>query len=839
MKLLAIDGNSLINRAFYGIKLLTTKDGRYTNAVYGFINILHRLLELENPEGVAVAFDLKKPTFRHLKYSQYKAGRKGMPEELKSQMPILKEWLTLAGYTCVECEGYEADDILGTLAYSLEQSGDECVISTGDRDSLQLISDKTRVLLAATKMGKPEIINYDKQALFEKYGLTPPEMIELKALMGDSSDNIPGVAGVGEKTATDLISRFHSIDYIYENLETLDIKDGVKNKLSAGKESAFLSRELGTICKTAPIDTNAENYKIKPADKNRLARLMTELEFFKLMEKMNLRADNTVSFEEKPTKKITVTDTPALSDVAYVFEENGEFAVLSGNNVFKCSNETIKEIFKSTKISKKVYDYKKLYKQFGDIVNVDFDAMLAGYLCNPSASSYSPDRLAQEYGAALPEIIGESDPLLENTCLFAETCENLLTELQKTEQLNLLRDIEIPLAKVLGDMELKGFLVDADGLKKMSDELAVRISEIETEIFGLVGYEFNLNSPKQLGVALFEKLGLPAKKKTKSGYSTNAEVLEDLKDKHPAVSLLLEYRQLAKLKSTYTDGLQNCVAEDGRIHTTFNQTEARTGRISSLEPNLQNIPVRTELGKKLREFFIAEDGNALVDADYSQIELRVLASIANDQNMISAFKSGADIHTATAAQVFGLPIDMVTPVLRSRAKAVNFGIVYGIGAFSLAKDIGVTRKEADNYIKNYLASYPNVALYMENTIKNAKLNGYVTTLFGRRRYLPELSSSNGMLRAFGERVARNAPIQGTAADIIKLAMIKVFDTLKREVPSANLILQVHDELIVECDKKDAETVSAILKTEMENAVQLSVNLIADANYGKTWLESKG
>ena len=839
MKLLAIDGNSLINRAFYGIKLLTTKDGRYTNAVYGFINILHRLLELENPDGVAVAFDLKKPTFRHLKYSQYKAGRKGMPEELKSQMPILKEWLTLAGYTCVECEGFEADDILGTLAYTLEQSGDECVISTGDRDSLQLISDKTRVLLAATKMGKPEIINYDKQALFEKYGLTPPEMIELKALMGDSSDNIPGVAGVGEKTATDLISRFHSIDYIYENLETLDIKDGVKNKLSAGKESAFLSRELGTICKTAPIDTNAENYKIKPADKNRLARLMTELEFFKLMEKMDLKVDNSVVSEEKPNKKITVTDTPVLGDSAYIFEQDGEFAVLSGNSVFKCGDEKIKEILKSTKISKKVYDYKKLYKQFGDIVNVDFDAMLAGYLCNPSASSYSPDRLAQEYGAALPEIIGESDLLLENTCLFAETCENLLKELQKTEQLNLLRDIEIPLAKVLGDMELKGFLVDVDGLKEMSNRLATRISEIETEIFGLVGYEFNLNSPKQLGVALFEKLGLPAKKKTKSGYSTNAEVLEDLKDKHPAVSLLLEYRQLAKLKSTYTDGLQNCVAEDGRIHTTFNQTEARTGRISSLEPNLQNIPVRTELGKKLREFFIAEDGNALVDADYSQIELRVLASIANDQNMISAFKSGADIHTATAAQVFGLPIDMVTPVLRSRAKAVNFGIVYGIGAFSLAKDIGVTRKEADNYIKNYLASYPNVALYMENTIKNAKLNGYVTTLFGRRRYLPELSSSNGMLRAFGERVARNAPIQGTAADIIKLAMIKVFDTLKREVPSAKLILQVHDELIVECDKKDAETVSGILKTEMENAVHLSVNLIADAHFGKTWLESKG
>lgn len=839
MKLLAIDGNSIINRAFYGIKLLTTKDGQYTNAVYGFINILHRLEELENPDGVAVAFDLKAPTFRHKKYAEYKAGRKGMPEELKSQMPILKEWLTLAGYTCIECEGYEADDILGTLANLCENSGNECVISTGDRDSLQLISNSTRVLLAATKMGKPEIINYDKSALFEKYGLTPEEMIELKALQGDSSDNIPGVAGVGEKTATDLISRFHNIDFIYENIDTIDIKDSVKTKLIAGKDSAFLSRELGAICKTAPINTNIEDYKTKDANVTELARLMTKLEFFKLMEKMNLKAENIPAPKRQEEKTVTFSGESVLGDSATVYEENGEYALVSGGNVFKCDINTLKEILENAKISKKVYDYKTLYKQFPNIINVEFDALLAGYLCNPSASSYAFDRLTQEYSASLPKIVGSDEEIIKNACLFDDTCEKLKTELEKTEQLKLLSEIEIPLAKVLGDMELKGFLVDKQGLQNMSQELAVRIKEIETEIYNLVGYEFNLNSPKQLGVALFEKLGLPAKKKTKSGYSTNAEVLEDLKDKHPAVALLLEYRQLAKLKSTYTDGLQICIAEDGRIHTTFNQTEARTGRISSLEPNLQNIPVRTEQGKRLREFFIAGENRVLVDADYSQIELRVLAAISDDENMINAFRSGKDIHTATASQVFGLPIDMITPVLRSRAKAVNFGIVYGIGAFSLSKDIGVTRKEADSYIKSYLATYPKVAQYMENTIETAKQNGYVTTIFGRRRYLPELSSSNGMLRAFGERVARNAPIQGAAADIIKLAMIKVFETLKEKVPSANLILQVHDELIVECDQSDAQTVCEILKTEMENAVKLKVDLIADAHFGKTWLESKG
>ncbi len=838
MKLLAIDGNSIINRAFYGIKLLTTKDGQYTNAVYGFINILNKLISMENPDGVAVAFDLKAPTFRHKMYDAYKAGRKGMPEELHSQMPILKEWLSLAGYSCIECEGFEADDILGTLARICEQNGNECVISTGDRDSLQLISDKTRVLLATTRMGHTEVINYTKQALFEKYGLTPEEMIELKSLMGDSSDNIPGVQGVGEKTATDLITRYHSIDYIYENLDTLEIKEGVRAKLANGKESAYLSRALGTICKTAPIDSDIEKYRIKEIKETELASLMTKLEFFKLMEKMGISpvsAQIEMFLDEEKPKFSVCEEIPDTKELTVYFEGD-KCALVSESKVCTVTPDKVKEVLEDETKEKRVYDYKKLYKQNKNIKNITFDALLAGYICNPS-SSYETERLIAEYGGTVQSDF--EDEFLKNACGFKIACDNLLKELEKTNQLKLFSEIELPLARVLGDMELVGFKADKAGLTKMSEELSERIAELEGKVFELVGYEFNLNSPKQLGVALFEKLGLPAKKKTKSGYSTNAEVLEDLKDKHPAVKYLLEYRQLSKLKSTYTDGLSACIGTDNRIHTTFNQTEARTGRISSLEPNLQNIPVRTSEGKRLREFFVADEGRVLCDADYSQIELRVLASMAKDENMISAFESGTDIHTATAAQVFSLPTDMVTPTLRSRAKAVNFGIVYGIGAFSLAKDIGVTRKEADMYIKNYLASYPKVAKYMEDTIASAKADGFVTTYFGRRRYLPELSNSNAMLRAFGERVARNAPIQGTAADIIKLAMIKVSDRLEAEIPTAKLILQVHDELIVECDEGDAKRVCEILSSEMENAATLSVKLLAEANFGKTWLEAKG
>ena len=841
MKLLVIDGNSIINRAFYGIKLLTTKDGQYTNGVYGFINILNRLRELESPDCVAVAFDLKAPTFRHEMYSEYKAGRKGMPEELRSQMPILKDWLIKAGYSYIECPGFEADDILGTLSAVCENTGDECVISTGDRDSLQLVSDKTRVLLAATRMGKTEIVNYDKPALFEKYGLTPEEMIELKALMGDSSDNIPGVAGVGEKTATDLITRYHSIDYIYENLETLEIKEGVRKKLADGKESAYLSRKLGTICKTAPIDCNVEAYKIKPMDTAALSSLMTSLEFFKLMEKMGIEptvGQTEMDLFSDTAPEIEYTDTvPEITGEVTVLIKDNEAAAVNGGKVFLLGDEQLSALLADKQTEKRVYDYKNLSKKY-KTENVTFDGMLGAYLCNPSSSSYEVDRLIAEYGGNCPDL-GEVKEIVKQACLYATACDNIQKELCRTEQAELLKEIELPLAKVLGEMEEYGFLVDKDGLTELSVELGEKIESLEKEIYSLTGYEFNLNSPKQLGVALFEKLGLPAKKKTKSGYSTSAEVLEELRDKHPAVELLLEYRKLAKLKSTYADGLGGCIAEDGRIHSTFNQTEARTGRISSLEPNLQNIPVRTEEGKRLREYFIAPKGRVLCDADYSQIELRVLASIANDKNMIDAFSSGVDIHTATASQVFSIPVDMVTSVLRSRAKAVNFGIVYGIGAFSLAKDIGVSRAEAASYIDNYLATYKGVADYMENTIKAAKADGFVKTLFSRRRYLPELNNSNRMMVAFGERVARNAPIQGTAADIIKLAMIKVSARLKKELPTARLILQVHDELIVECEEKDAEAVCRILSEEMENSAQLKVKLTADAAYGKNWLEAKG
>ena len=659
--------------------------------------------------------------------------------------------------------------------------------------------------------------------------------------MGDSSDNIPGVAGVGEKTATDLITRFHSIDNIYESLETLDIKESVRKKLEAGRESAYLSRELGTICREAPINPDISQYKIKPRNDAELARLMTRLEFFKLMEKMGLKPDNSgmqLSLDMSDKKSFKLIRAAEIKNKADVYITDEKIAAVSGDTVTVISDGELEKLLKDGGIKKRVHDFKNLSKKYPDIAGVRFDTMLAAYLCNPSASSYATDRIIAEYAPYEPEIEGETDEFIKSACLFSLACDTLENELEKTGQKKLFDEIELPLARVLGEMELCGFSADVNGLKALSSELDTRIKSLESEIYSLVGYEFNLNSPKQLGVALFEKLGLPAKKKTKSGYSTGAEVLEGLKNEHPAVSLLLNYRQLAKLKSTYADGLQDCIAEDGRIHSTFNQTEARTGRISSLEPNLQNIPVRTAEGRRLREYFNAPAGRVLCDADYSQIELRVLASMSGDANMINAFGSGTDIHTVTASQVFGLPQDMITPELRSRAKAVNFGIVYGIGAFSLSKDIGVTRAEADRYIKSYLAAYPGVAAYMEKAIEDAKKNGFVTTLYGRRRYIPELSNSNGNMRAFGERVARNAPIQGTAADIIKIAMIKVSRSLKDEFPAARLILQVHDELIVECDEKDAEGVCALLEREMESAADLAVRLTAEAHFGKTWLEAK-
>lgn len=839
MKLLAVDGNSLINRAFYGIRLLTTKDGIFTNGIYGFINMLNRIIEMENPDGVAVAFDLRKPTFRHELYKDYKAGRKGMPDELASQLPLLKEWLTLMGYAVLEKEGFEADDILGTLAAAAEKSGDTCIIATGDRDSFQLVSDNVTVLNTVTKGGHPEIIRYDTAAIVEKYGVTPKRMIDIKALQGDASDNIPGVAGVGEKTAGQLVANFGGIDDIYNNLDTLDIKPNLKAKLLASKDNAYLSYTLGTICRDVPISTTLVDYLPRERDNQKLSQLMTRLEFFSLMEKMGITASAIAPKAEQSAKYKAVSfNDIKLDSTCHIVYNDGSAAVCCGELVAEVPKDKLQGLLNSD-TPKDIYNCKEVYKVYPDTKNVVFDSMLAGYLCSPSAKSYELDRLAAEYSAVAPEIEGEVTEQITLATTSAEVTKVLKKEIEDQDFTTLLSDIELPLSKVLAAMENTGFLVDTAGIEQMGMRLESTLNELQEGIYTLAMCEFNINSPKQLGEVLFEKLGLPCKKKTKSGYSTNAEVLEGLQGEHPIIELILEYRKLGKLKSTYCDGLVGFADENGRIHSTLNQTETRTGRISSLEPNLQNIPVRTPEGRELRRFFKASEGCTLLDADYSQIELRVLAHIADDPRMKDAFLSGADIHLSTAASVFGLPESMVTPIMRSRAKAVNFGIVYGIGAFSLAKDIGVTRKEASDYINGYMQNFSGVADYMDKVVADAKENGYVVTLFGRRRYLPELTSSNGMLRAFGERVARNMPIQGTAADIIKIAMVKVHDRLEREKLDARIIMQVHDELIIEAREDIADYVSELLTEEMQNAVALSVPLIAETNTGKTWYDAKG
>lgn len=852
MKILALDGNSIINRAFYGIKLLTTKDGRFTNGIYGFLNILLRLLEDERPDGVAVAFDLRAPTFRHRMYDEYKAGRKGMPDELAEQMPVLKEILTAMGCHCIEMEGYEADDILGTLAAASSGSAHTCVISTGDRDSLQLVSDRVRVLLAATKMGRPEITDYTPEKIAEKYGVTPAQLIDVKALMGDSSDNIPGVAGIGEKTATDLIGRFHDLDYIYQNIDTLDVKEGVRAKLRAGKESAYLSRKLGTICCDVPIPKNLADYAQAPRDEQKLAQMFADLEFRKLMEKMGLTG--AAAQAGSAAQPGAVWSAAQAEEIFAAAKKTGRLDILPGADGFSLdigagrlagrvntdgleAIGVLKELLEDGAVAKRLPDAKSFYhwcEQRGiALTGVAFDSGIAGYLLNPSASQYDAQSLAAEYGiqAAGPE---EILPL----ALHSAVCDRLETLLQKQQMSKLYDEIELPLTHVLADMETVGFCVDTAGIRAYGRQLGGQIEAIQRNIYELVGYEFNLNSPKQLGEALFVKLGLPAKKKTKSGYSTGAEVLEELRFAHPAVELILQYRQLAKLKSTYCDTLADKADAAGRIHSSFNQTETRTGRISSTEPNLQNIPVRQEEGRILRQFFRAADGYLLCDADYSQIELRVLAHMAGDSAMIDAFLNNRDIHRITASQVFGVPFEMVTPAMRSRAKAVNFGIVYGIGAFSLSKDIGVTRKEADDYIKGYFATYPGVKAFMDRETEQAKQTGYAVTMYGRRRGLPELKSSNANLRGFGERVAKNMPIQGTAADIIKIAMLRVHRRIAHEKLDARLILQVHDELIVEAKLEIADYVCRMLEEEMGAAAELSVPLLSEAHSGATWFDAK-
>jgi len=855
MKLLILDGNSILNRAFYGIKLLTTKDGRYSNAIYGFLNILLKLEEDVVPDSVAVTFDLKEPTFRHKMYDEYKAGRKPMPPELAEQMPVLKEILASLGYKIVTKSGFEADDLIGTLSHNCGE-GNESFIATGDRDSLQLVRDNVTVLLAATKMGRPETVKYDTAAVKEKYGVEPVQMIDIKALMGDSSDNIPGVAGIGEKTASSLIATFGSIDNIYENIDGIDIKESVRTKLKNDKEKAYLSYKLGKIDVNVPIDTDINSYKKGEGDPEKARKLLTEYEMFKILERLSLPAATVSQTEEEKTAAperstdITLlersvneekelffafeTDKMGLTgicaaDSKYVYEFTADgdieklFAMLRDPSIKTCTYN-----------SKAVYSY--FFKKGEDIKDIDFDILLGAYLLNPSAKDYSVKRLAAEFSVPYFEYGNEA---LSDISAYRVLKSRILSRLESTDNTKLFNEIEMPLAKVLSSMEVYGIKVDREGIEEFSDRLSARIDELQKEIYSLAGREFNINSPKQLGEVLFDDLAIPTKKKTKTGYSTNADVLEGLAEDYEIVRFILEYRTLAKLKSTYCDGLIKQISSDGRIHTTFNQTETRTGRISSVEPNLQNIPVRTELGREMRKFFIAEDGMTFIDADYSQIELRVLSDIANDQNMIDAFNSETDIHTTTASQVFKIPLDKVSSLMRSRAKAVNFGIVYGIGAFSLSKDIGVSRAEADKYIKDYLHHYSGVDEYMKSVVEKAKADGYVSTLFGRRRYLPELSSSNGMLRSFGERVARNMPIQGTAADIIKIAMIRVYNRLKAENLKARLLLQVHDELIVEAPESEAETVKRIVSEEMENACKMKVRLVSDANIGKTWYDAKG
>ncbi len=857
MKLLAIDGNSIVNRAFYGIKLLTTKDGKYyTNAVYGFLSILLKLSADVKPDAVAVAFDVREPTFRHKMYEGYKANRHGMPDELAAQMPILKDILVAMGYKILEAPGWEADDILGTLA-SAARDDDFCYIATGDRDSLQLVRDNVNVLLASTKMGNAVTVKYDTAKIKEDYLVDSPRLlIDIKALQGDSSDCIPGVAGIGEKTAKDLVSKFGTLDEIYANLDSLDIKKGVRDKLANEKDMAYLSRTLGTISTEAPVEKDYAVYIPSERDAYKLTSILSQLEMFKMIERLKLESVPVqAETKEETTVKselYTVEDTALLLNTlkkngkAYFTFEDGIFYFVTANGVGAVEPDNpgyvsfCSDFLFSKEIKKYTYNCKSLYSFFYDyrvdiqINKIAGDAMLASYLANPSTES-TLKRIIEEFAGYLPSENADT-PLL--TAYLESAFEKLNAIIEENGQRELYENIELPLARVLASMEKEGFEVDAAGIENFGNELGAKIEAIVGEIYEEAGYEFNLNSPKQLGEALFEKMGIPAKKKTKSGYSTNAEVLESLAPEFPVVAKILEYRTLAKLKSTYCDGLLKVIGDGGRVHSSLNQTETRTGRISSSEPNLQNIPVRSPLGKEMRRFFRAKKGCVLVDADYSQIELRVLAHMANDKNMIDAFNNGDDIHAITASQVFNMPLMMVTPLMRSRAKAVNFGIVYGIGAFSLSKNIGVSVPEAKEYITNYLEHFSAVRDYMKKVVENARKDGYVKTVYNRRRYLPEINSSNGNIRASAERMAMNMPIQGTAADIIKIAMIRVFDALEKMNFKAKLILQVHDELIVEAPESEAEIVASILKREMENAVQMRVNMLADVGTGKTWYEAK-
>lgn len=842
-KFLIVDGNSIMNRAFYGVRPLTTKDGLHSNAVFGVVNILQKQIEAIAPDYAAVAYDLKAPTFRHKLYDEYKAGRHAMPDELREQVPYVKECTDGLGLHRLELEGYEADDILGTLSAMAEKTDCLCYILTGDRDSLQLISDHVHVLLAknteTVEMGIPEFK--------DQYGILPNQFVDVKALMGDSSDHIPGVPGIGEKTALRLIAEHGSLDRVYETLDTAGYTPSVYKKLSEGKDSAYLSQTLARICRTVPLDITEEALRFDGMRKDLLRPLFEKLEFSSFLKRFDLYA---VSAEETgsesltasviETRRLTEEELPMLREIApLAFDLDGDSVLLfDGTTLYRYDGDTAPLLdLLNTHSLLVAYDCKRMYKRFSECGNTvhfcKFDVMLGAYVIDPSMGDYALSRLVLAYlGSAADDSIPD--------VVYAYRLYAPLTEkISEIGAEKLLYEIEMPLASVLADMELVGFKVDTEGLAAFEQELLQNERELEARIHTLAGKAFKINSPKQLGEVLFETLQLPASKKTKTGYSTDAETLNKLLPYHPIIADILDYRQVAKLRATYAEGLRNAADENGRIHSVFRQTGTATGRLSSAEPNLQNIPIRTELGRRFRKYFIPETSDrVLIDADYSQIELRLLAAISGDENMTNAFIDGEDIHTSTASAVFGVPREEVTAELRKRAKAVNFGIVYGIGDFSLAQDIGTTRKEAKAYIDSYFAAYPAIDSYLHDIVVSAREKGYVETLFGRRRYIPELSGKNKMLQHFGERVAMNSPIQGTAADIIKIAMIRVAEKLKKSGLDARLILQVHDELLIECAREHADEALDILQFEMEHSAEVGVPLDVEAAIGDTWYDCK-
>ena len=864
-KLLILDSNSILNRAFYGVRYLSARDGTPTNAIYGFLNILLKLIKEQEPDYICAAFDVKAPTFRHKQYEGYKAQRKPMPEGLAAQMPLAKDVLRAMGVTILEKEGYEADDIIGTVARLCEESEISCFIATGDKDDLQLASDKTKVILTVTKSGYNETIIYDDKAVKEKYRVTPTEFIDVKALMGDPSDNIPGVKGVGEKTAMSLIEKHHSIEYIYENIDGIGLKGAMLQKMKDGRKMAFMSKELATINRNTPIEFNAEECVFDGFENNgELYEILKRLELNSIIKKLDLSGGDNVKENEDIFKDFSyqVGDKNMINGdkVTVVLDFDGDnissAAVGAGNNaVVLNEQDDIKELLEDDSIAKVMFDVKEAIVKLNgriDIKNISDDTAIAAYLVDPAKNEYTIEKLASEYFGTViekPEVkqlsllddveTDRSEYLAKCAVALGVLNECIGDKIKENGQEKLYQEVELPLVTVLAHLEINGFLVDDNQLKEFADKLGEKIDALTNEIYMLAGEEFNINSPKQLGVILFEKLELKPVKKTKTGYATNADVLEKLRDKHPIVNFIMEYRQLAKLKSTYCDGLTAVVNPNThRIHSVFTQTVTVTGRLSSTEPNLQNIPTRTELGREIRKMFVAKDGYVLVDADYSQIELRVLAHIANDETMINAFRNNEDIHAVTASQVLGIPLEDVTKEQRSSAKAVNFGIVYGIGEFSLAQDLHISVKEAKAYIESYLEKYHGVRNYMESIKEQAKKDGYVKTMLNRIRYIPELKSPNYNIRQFGERVALNTPIQGTAADIIKLAMVRVDNRLINEGLKSKLILQVHDELIVEAHKDEVDKVKQILSEEMQNAMELNVPLKVDMSTGHSWYDAK-